>query len=722
MDSDLEHAIKAATTPWPYNWMMEPQRTTKAGKLRNKKKAVTELLGKSKVCSDKRKTPPRPRIGIPMANQFNEIVGFDLKVLDKKGEYILWIVDMFSKAIKGKHIKDKNPETIVDGLIEKWVIGDGLGPGHPSRGFYSDNGGELLNNTMVNFAATMNINIKMTAADAPWQNGLVERHHATADIIAENPTMSIQTAINHAAFAKNTDVNVSGFSPLQIIMEQNPSFPGLAETTQASSNLDSSSKVMRALRNIDEVRVKYREQDCNEKLKKIRSQRINPGVEKHYEMGDPVIFRDTNRKEWKHGTALVRYGKTLYLKFGNWLRRVPIDTVRPDPIGAEKVEESFIEPNEPDEERFAKEDVPIVDLEQDLVSANERNALLDKVKTLQEELKEEKQNNELLVNEKAVRETEIASENEPKDVIDQKRVERRKKQKQKRMENKLILPTLGQMISIKKHNLDNWKRAQVTGVFKKTSIHKNYKQLTFDDGSRKDVDFENEVEDWKSLNKDEENEEEEDVTTYYLEEIFGVKDKEIYENFPVNLIPRKQYGTVEVQEAMMKEVEKYAIFGAFEEVEDDGQDRVPVKWVVKRHELDGKNQPVKARLRIRGDLEREKDEVRSDSPTVGFVLQRKIFVKPPTEAGLSACIYKVGTSRSVNCLNTTISFHKCVLPILQPNHWSFTFQYKKYLQSKTFILQNDHPICTTCTKLLIFINFIILFKTNPSLDFTSTRY
>ena len=53
----------------------------------------------------------------------------------------------------------------------------------------------------------MNINIKMTAADAPWRNGLVERHHATADIIvektlAENPTMSIQTAINHAAFAK----------------------------------------------------------------------------------------------------------------------------------------------------------------------------------------------------------------------------------------------------------------------------------------------------------------------------------------------------------------------------------------------------------------------------------------------------------------------------------------------------------------------------------------
>ena len=70
----------------------------------------------------------------------------------------------------------------------------------------------------------------MTSANALWQNELVEHYHASADIIyqrikAENPDMDPQTAINHAAFAKNSDINVSGFSPLQIIMGQNPSFP-----------------------------------------------------------------------------------------------------------------------------------------------------------------------------------------------------------------------------------------------------------------------------------------------------------------------------------------------------------------------------------------------------------------------------------------------------------------------------------------------------------------
>jgi hypothetical protein len=147
---------------------------------------------------------------------------------------------------------------------------------------------------------------------------------------------------------------------------------------------------MRALKNIDKVRVDCRKKDCDDQVKKARGQKINPCVERNYSMGDPVMFRDTKKKEWKHGTALVRFGKTLYLKFGNWLRRVPIDTVMPDPMGAEKVEESFVEPSDEDEDRFKEDEVPVVDLEKDLELALERNTLLDKVKFLEEELNKEK--------------------------------------------------------------------------------------------------------------------------------------------------------------------------------------------------------------------------------------------------------------------------------------------------------------------------------------------
>ena len=207
----------------------------KAKKFEGKRKAIMDVIQNCKICSQFRKAPPRPKVGIPIANDFNEVVGFDLKVLDKaKGEYILWMVDIFSKFIKGKFIKDKNPSTVIEAVISAWIIGDGGGPGHPKRGFWSDNGGEFLNEEMIDFAASLNIQIKMTAANAPWQNGVVERHHATADIIydkmmLENPKMTAQEAVNHAAFAKNSEVNQTRFSAMQLLI----SLDWLKQTPQA---------------------------------------------------------------------------------------------------------------------------------------------------------------------------------------------------------------------------------------------------------------------------------------------------------------------------------------------------------------------------------------------------------------------------------------------------------------------------------------------------------
>ena len=133
--------------------------------------------------------------------------------------------------------------------------------------------------------------------------------------------------------------------------------------------MNSSSTAMRTLRNINEARVKFREADCSFKLKKVRSQKINPSVEQFYQMGDPILFRDQKKREWKQGTALVRFGKTLYVKYGNFLRRVPIDLVIPDSVGAEKMEESFVEPLDREEVRFLNQEIPIEALTEDLETA-----------------------------------------------------------------------------------------------------------------------------------------------------------------------------------------------------------------------------------------------------------------------------------------------------------------------------------------------------------------
>ena len=132
-------------------------------------------------------------------------------------------------------------------------------------------------------------------------------------------------------------------------------------------------------------------------------------------------------------------------------------------------------------------------------------------------------------------------------------------------------------ILLKEYKSNTWKQAEVTGVFKKTSIHKNFKQLTFADGFKEDVDFQNNVENWKPLNNDSEEDEADLTESYLLSTVLGKDVDDINHMFPVNTVPRREFGNIEVQNAMRDEIEKYRTFNAFEEVNNDGQDSLPVR-------------------------------------------------------------------------------------------------------------------------------------------------
>ena len=110
----------------------------------------------------------------------------------------------------------------------------------------------------------------------------------------------------------------------------------------------------------------------------------------------------------------------------------------------------------------------------------------------------------------------------------------------------------------------------------------------------------------------------------------------------------------------MKEISNWKDHKVCEEVVDEGQNTVSVRWVIPKKNKDDK--PVyKARLFVRGFEEIEKDEIRKDSPTCckenfrfilslvitknwkinsldiksafpqGHPVSRDIFVKPPKE-------------------------------------------------------------------------------------------
>ena len=75
------------------------------------------------------------------------------------------------KLIRGQVINDKKTDTVIKAIESKWIVGGGVGPGHPKTCFFSDNGGEFLNEDLIDFAAALDISIRITAAASPWMNG-----------------------------------------------------------------------------------------------------------------------------------------------------------------------------------------------------------------------------------------------------------------------------------------------------------------------------------------------------------------------------------------------------------------------------------------------------------------------------------------------------------------------------------------------------------------------
>ena len=128
---------------------------------------IEEVTDECTICRRYKKTPPRPKIAMAKASTSNEVVSLDLKEFNKENKYILYMVDEFSNYVKGEVINNKKPETIIKAFNKAWVED---GPGIPSKGTMTDNGGEFKNPEFKEMAAKYGLKVSLTAGNSPWSN------------------------------------------------------------------------------------------------------------------------------------------------------------------------------------------------------------------------------------------------------------------------------------------------------------------------------------------------------------------------------------------------------------------------------------------------------------------------------------------------------------------------------------------------------------------------
>ena len=128
---------------------------------------------------------------------------------------------------------------------------------------------------------------------------------------------------------KNTEINKTGFSPLQLFCGRSPTFPGLSDCTPSSIELDGNNEYLAVLRRLDNARIEARRIDCDHRMKTALKSKINTSCQRSYNFGDPIYFKLDSSHKWKTGIVLGMDGKVLFVRYGNFIRRVPVDRVVP---------------------------------------------------------------------------------------------------------------------------------------------------------------------------------------------------------------------------------------------------------------------------------------------------------------------------------------------------------------------------------------------------------
>ena len=181
------------------------------------------------VCTKKSRNWPRPCVGLPLAQSFNDVVAMDLHELRWiQKTWFVHFIDEYSRFSVAGIINNKLAETIVNALVNHWIVV--LLQQGPPRGMHMDNGREFNNDVLRSLCRRYGITLLPTTPYSPWSNGLCERHNEVLaqmlqKTIDDDPRLPSEPALRHVVFAKNCLENHSGFTPYQLMLGKNPRLP-----------------------------------------------------------------------------------------------------------------------------------------------------------------------------------------------------------------------------------------------------------------------------------------------------------------------------------------------------------------------------------------------------------------------------------------------------------------------------------------------------------------
>ena len=621
---------------------------------------IDKIIDGCEGCIMVKRNPDRPAVAMPMSTDFNQTVTMDLKIW--KGNIILYLIDSFTRYTVATVIRKKEPDMVVDAIMDKWIQYFGK-----MDGILTDNGGEFSSHLMREVLSILDVMDHTTGAESPWSNGLCERNHALVDNILQSvmrdySELSIEQALTWAVVAKNSLSNHFGFSPFQLVFGKNPKLPNVVNDPPPSWEIKTKSvKLMQNLKAMHATRQAFMKAESCERLKTaLRSKiRTNGTV---YQNGDIVYYKRDNEEEWR-GPAKVVFqdGKVIFIRHGGYAVRVSANRITK--AGTE-LERRIREENE---EFKAHEDIINEEKEDKKARRKERKEMkAEKTRVAivitesEEEQLEDRYSSSIEENddiEEADRQESEASEEKEQEVKDIEKEKRVSTAAEKReasspaKDDRPVKSVRQEPLKLKKNDRielkdgEHWESGTVMNpAGKATTATKYWWNLKLDNGKELSADI--------SRTEIRKIEQEDAMYTWAHEEVLAV------------IVPKDKRNTPECLEAKEAELKKLKDFQTYTVVEDQGQPRISTTWVMTE-----KGDGVRARLTARGY--EEEDDFPKDSPTLqkfsfrillmlaalnswviettdiksaflqGSPLERLVLVKPPKEADMKGKLWKL---------------------------------------------------------------------------------
>ena len=179
---------------------------------------INDVSDNCEICFKYKKPKPRPKTGFPIAKRFNETIAAMIALDLKKWSSDTWLhhmIDYLTRFSASCVIKSKCKDVIVKKIFQIWIYIFGS----PKK-FLVDHEGEFNNHKFTSLCENVNIHICTMAAEAPWSNGLVERHNAILGYrvakTIDNVKCDLELTLAWVTAAKNSLKNINWFSPNQM--------------------------------------------------------------------------------------------------------------------------------------------------------------------------------------------------------------------------------------------------------------------------------------------------------------------------------------------------------------------------------------------------------------------------------------------------------------------------------------------------------------------------